>query len=80
MDNYSMAVVFCYFDTNKGDVWDYLWFVSAPDFIRNANKLQKGKMLGFVAGRKKKESNKWDQYMIDKRGLANAIIEQMKRI
>jgi len=62
------------------NLWDYLWFVPAPDFKRLANKLQGGVMLGFVSGRQKKESNKWDRYMIDKRGLANAIIEQMKRI
>lgn len=37
-------------------------------------------MLGFVAGRQKKESNKWDNYLIDKRDLANQIIAQMKRI
>lgn len=80
VDNYSMAVVFCYFDTEEGDVWDYLWFVPAPDLIKFANKLDSGKMLGFVAGRKKKESNKWDQYLIDKRDLANSIIAQMNRI
>jgi hypothetical protein len=80
VDNYSMAVVFCFFDTEAGNLWDYVWFIPAPDFIRHANKLQKGKMLGFVAGRKKKESNKWDEYLIDKRDLANAIIGQMKRI
>ena len=80
VDNYSMAMVFCYFDTEEGDVWKYLWFVPAPDFIKMGNKLQGGKMLGFVAGRKKKESNKWDQYLIDKRDLANAIITQMKRL
>lgn len=79
-DNYSMAVIFCYFDTEKGDIWDYLWFVPAPDFIKMANKLSGGSALGFVAGRKKKESNKWDQYLIDKRDLAGAILEQMKRV
>lgn len=79
-DNYSMAVVFCFFDTEEGDLWDYLWFVPAPDFIKMANKLDGGRLFGFVAGRKKKESNKWDQYLIDKRDLANAIIAQMKRI
>ncbi len=79
-DNYSMAAVFCFFDTEEGDLWDYLWFVPAPDLIRYANKLTGGKFLGFVAGRKKKESNKWDDYLIDKRGLANRIITQMKRI
>ena len=80
VDHYSMALVFCYFDTDKGDIWDYLWFISAPEFLKMANRLQSGKMLGFVAGRKKKESNKWDQYLIDKRDLANAIIKQMSRI
>ena len=80
VDRYSMAMVFCYFDTEEGDLWNYLWFVAAPDFVKMANKLQGGKMLGFVAGRKKKESNKWDQYLIDKRDLANAIIGQMNRI
>lgn len=54
--------------------------MSAPDFIKMANKLDNGKILGFVAGRKKKETNKWDQYLIDKRELANTIIGQMKRV
>lgn len=80
VDNYSMAIVFCFFDTEEGDLWDYLWFVPAPDFLKMANKLKGGRLLGFVAGRKKKESNKWDNYLIDKRDLANQVIAQMKRI
>jgi len=80
VDNYSMATIFCFFDTEEGDLWDYLWFVPAPDFIKKANPLMSGKMFGFVAGRQRKESNKWDNYLIDKRDLANAIISQMKRI
>jgi len=80
VDNYSMATVFCFFDTEQGDIWEYLWFVPAPDFLKMANKLDNGKSLGFVAGRKRKDSNKWDNYLIDKRDLANQIIAQMKRI
>ena len=80
VDNYSTAVIFCYFDTEDGDIWDYLWFVPAPDLIKLANKLSGGTMLGFVAGRQRNESNKWDNYLIDKRDLANQIIAQMKRI
>jgi len=80
VDNYSMATVFCFFDTEQGDIWEYLWFVPAPDFLKMANKLDGGKSLGFVAGRKRKDSNKWDNYLIDKRDLANQIIAQMKRI
>ena len=80
VDNYSMAYVFCYFDTKDGDVWDYLWFVPAPDFIKKSNKLQDGKMLGFVAGRKQSESNKWDEYLIDKTDLSTVIIEQLNKL
>lgn len=79
-DNYSIAVVLCFFDTEEDDLWDYLWFVPAPDLIKLANKLDDGRLFGFVAGRKKKESNKWDNYLINKRDLANQIIAQMKRI
>lgn len=79
-DNYSMALVFCFFDTEAGDIWDYVWFIPAPDFIKKANQLNGGITLGFVAGRKKRESNKWDQYLIDKRSLASAIVRQMKRL
>lgn len=79
-DHYSISIIFCYFDIEQGDLWNYLWFVPAPNFVKMANKLDGGKMLGFVAGRKKKESNKWDEYLIDKRDLANAIINQMKRV
>ncbi len=59
-DNYSVALIFAFFDTSEGDLWDYLWFIPAPDFIKMANNLKKGEMLGFVAGRQKKETNKWD--------------------
>ena len=80
VDNYSMAFVFCYFDVIDGDVWDYVWFVPAPDFLRKANQLQGGTSLGFVAGRKQSESNKWDEYLIDKTDLSTAIIEQLNKI
>lgn len=80
VDNYSTAVVFCFFDTEEGDLWSYLWFVPAPDLLKHANQLDRGRLLGFVAGRKRKESNKWDNFLIDKRDLANQIIAQMKRI
>ncbi len=79
IDKFSMALVFCFFDTSKGDLWEYLWFIPAPFFIKKANKLNKG-LYGFVAGRTKRESNKWDEYLIDKRSLAEEIIKLMRRI
>jgi hypothetical protein len=78
-DNYSMAVIFCFFNVDKGDL-DNVWFIPAPDFIELANNKSSEKHLGFSAGRKKKESNKWNKYLTDKKSLANKIIEQMKRI
>ena len=79
VDNYSMAFIFCLFDTSKGDVHDYVWFVPAPDFIRLAPK-DKNDLLGFVSGKQKKDSNKWDAFMIDKRDLSSRVVEQLKRI
>lgn len=79
VDNYSLAFVFCLFDTAKGDIHDYVWFVPAPDFIRMAHK-DKNNLLGFVSGKQKKDSNKWDAFMIDKRDLAGRVMEQLKRI
>jgi len=78
-DHYSIALVFCFFNTLDGDLWDYLWFIPAPDFLKRANKLEDGKRLGFVAGRSRKNSNKWDEYLINKKELADAILKQMKR-
>jgi hypothetical protein len=37
-------------------------------------------MLGFVAGRKQSEGNKWDEYLIEKTDLSTAIIEQLAKI
>lgn len=79
VDSYSMAFVFCLFDTAKGDIHDYVWFVPAPDFIKMAHK-DKNDLLGFVSGKQKKGSNKWDAFMIDKRDLAERVIKQLKRI
>jgi len=78
VDNYAMGMIFCYFNSEQGDLWDYLWFVPAPDFIKLATK--HGDYYSFVAGRERRESNKWDDYLLDKPGLANRIITQMKRI
>lgn len=77
-DNYRMSLVFCYFDFEKGDLHDYLWFIPAPDFLQKANKL-KGR-LGFVASPHPGKGKKWDKYLIKKKELANEIIQQMKRL
>ena len=78
----KMAIVFCFFDTEKGDLWDYVWFVPGNEFKKKSKAINikgHGILLPFIAGRSKKESNKWDKYLIKKQGLANRIIEQMKK-
>ncbi len=77
-DKVSMGLVFCLFDTSKGDLWDYVWFVPASEFIKRAT--GERDHYNFVAGKQRRESNKWDEFMIDKKDLANAILAQMKRI
>lgn len=75
----NMFIVFCFFDTDEGDIWDYLWLVPGNDFIKKANKLKNGELLGFVAGRKKNDSNKWDEYMIEKNDLSETLIRYMNK-
>ncbi len=79
-DNYSMGIVFCLFDTMKGDLYDYLWFVPAPEFLKKANLYKNKGLLPFVAGTSKKDTNKWDGFLIEKRALANTILKQMRRM
>lgn len=79
VDKSCLGFVFCLFDISLGDISQYLWLVPAPDFIKMAHKDKNG-LLGFVSGKLKKDTNKWDEFMIDKKDLAAKISEQLKRI
>lgn len=79
LDNYSMAIVFCFFDTDEGDLWDHLWFIPMPVFIKQATVVDNkkyGPQYNFVAGK----GGKWEDSLIDKQDLANKILEQMERL
>ena len=83
IEHYSCAIVFCFFDEDEGGLWDYLWFIPTPEFIKIAsvvNNKKYGPLYSFVAGRSRRGTNQWDRFLIDKRDLANGIIAQMKRI
>lgn len=73
----STGLVFCFFDIDDGDIWDYLWFVPSMEFTKLAKK-SNNKRLGtiykFIAGRSQKNTNKWAKFLIDKRDLGNKII------
>lgn len=81
--NDAMGIVFAFFDIEDGDIWDFLWFIPAKNFIKLATK-SRNKKLGwiyrFVAGKSKKSSNKWDKFLIDKKDLGNKILEQIKKL
>jgi len=75
----KFAIVFCFFDTTKGDIWDYLWLIPGKEFIKVARGLNKNERLLFVSGTDpNKITNKWNKYLIDKRDLANSLISQLK--
>ena len=78
----KMVVVVCHIDTHEGDLSD-VWFIPFVDFIKKSNKFtnKKGeKCYGFVSGRGKKNQLKlWDEYRIDRRDLANEVMEQIKK-
>lgn len=76
----NLGIVFCTFNTEEGEMNDFLWFVPVKDFIKKANYLKGYDEYAFTAGREQRETNKWNDYLIDKRDLANQIIAQMKRI
>lgn len=75
----NLGIVFCVFDTEEGEMGDFLWFMPATDFTKKAPELKKYGEYAFTAGRQQRETNKWNDYLIDKRDLAGQIILQMKK-
>lgn len=80
LNNYAMGLVICMFDIEAGDIWDYVWFIPAPDYIRLSVPTKDGEILRFVSGKNTNREGKWDEYLIDKRDLADAILDQMKKL
>lgn len=73
----QLAIVFCLFDTSTGDIGN-VWFVPARDFLKHGKRINGGR-IQFVAGLTGNKGNKWGDYLIDKRGLADKIVEHMKK-
>lgn len=77
----DMWIVFCIFDISMWDIWEYLRFIPATEFIKKASTihLKSWDAYLFVAWRTRNPNNMRDQYLIDKRELWNKIIKQMKK-
>ena len=76
-----MLLVFVYFDLSEGDLLDYLFCIPAPEFLKltkNENKRTDKRV--FTVGLKGPDKSKYAEFMIEKRELANKIIEIMDRL
>lgn len=85
VNSYKMALVFVYFDVKKGDIYDKMWFIPAPDFIQRAhlipaNKEKKRKEKYRFNANIEKDEGRFGEFLIDKQDLANSILRLMAKI
>lgn len=76
----NIGIVFCTFNTEEGEMNDFLWFVPVGEFIKMATYSKKYDRYVFVAGRSQRETNRWNRYLFDKRDLGKQILVMMKMI
>lgn len=76
-----MLIIFVYFDLSEGDLFDQVFCIPAPDFLRlTENKKKRTKNRTFTVGLRHPDRSKYAEFMIEKRELANRIIEIMDRL
>lgn len=76
-----MLMVFVYFDLTEGDLYDHVFCISAPEFLKlTANKKKKTDNRIFTVGLKNPDKSKYAEFMIEKRELANKIVEIMDKL
>ncbi len=80
IDSYKMLLVFVYFDLSEGDIFDHIFCVPAPDFLKlTKNAEKKPGVRVFTVGLSHPDQSKYAEFMIEKRELANRIIELMDK-
>ena len=76
-----MIMVFVYFDLSSGDLFDQIFCIPAPDFLRlTVNEDKKPGERVFTVGLRNPDKSKYAEFMIEKRELANRIIEIMDKL
>jgi hypothetical protein len=76
-----MIMVFVYFDLSQGDLYDQIFCIPAPDFLKlTANENKKPGERVFTVGLRNPDKSKYAEFMIEKRELANRIIEIMDKL
>ncbi|NQS90319.1 hypothetical protein HQ584_11080 [Patescibacteria group bacterium] len=76
-----MLMVFVYFDLTEGDLYDHVFCIPAPEFLKlTTNKKKKTTDRVFTVGLKNPDRSKYAEFMIEKRELANKIVEIMDKL
>jgi len=76
-----MLLVFVYFDLSEGDLFEHIFCIPAPEFLKlTENKKKKTDKRVFTVGLNNPDRSKYAEFMIEKRELANKIIEIMDKL
>lgn len=76
-----MLILFVYFDLSEGDLFEQVFCVPAPDFLRlTHNENKKSGHRVFTVGLNNPDKSKYSEFMIEKRELANRILEIMAKL
>jgi hypothetical protein len=71
-----MLMVFVYFDLLDGDLHEHVFCVPAPDFLKlTKNENKKPGTRVFTVGLKNPDRSKYAPFLIEKRELANKVLE-----
>ena len=73
----KMFFVFVYFDLIEGDLFENVFYIPASEFIKKAN-LNNDNRRVFTAGLKNLNRNKFVEFMIEKRELADKIMNSLE--
>lgn len=76
-----MLILFVYFDLSEGDLFEHVFCIPAPDFLRltHNEKKQTGHRV-FTVELNNPDKSKYAEFMIEKRELANKILEIMDKL
>jgi len=80
-DKSRMLLIFVYFDLSNGDLFDQIFCIPAPDFLKltqNTKKTSDDRI--FTVGIKNPDKSKYAEFMIEKRELATKIVEIMDKL
>lgn len=74
-------LVFVFFDLTQGDLFDQVFCIPAPDFLKlTQNDQKKTGNRVFTVGLNHPDRSKYAEFMIEKRELANRILEIMNKL